>query len=95
MNLYDRQIKAFAKEIFGESYGKRVLVKGGVGRLQKQVIPPEQFLQTLGKIKDSDESMYLYLYLLYTTGCRSNALRKIKFSDFRLQVSPIFADALD
>lgn len=30
--------------------------------------------------------MYLYLYLLYTTGCRSNALRKIKFSDFKLQV---------
>ena len=58
-------------------------MKGGVGRLQKQVIPLEDFTDTLARVKEFDEDMYLYLYLLYTTGARSNALRAVKFSDFR------------
>jgi hypothetical protein len=61
-------------------------VKGGVGRLQKQVIPQEDFFKTLEKVKEFDQDMYLYLYLLYSTGCRSAALREVKFDDFKLQV---------
>lgn len=69
-----------------------MLVKGGVGRLQKQVIPLEDFIATLEKVKEFDEDMYLYLFLLYTTGCRSNALRQVKFSDFKIEVKLILTN---
>lgn len=38
--------------------------------------------------------MYMYLFLLYTTGCRSKALRDAKFSDLKIQADGRYSIAL-
>lgn len=43
----------------------------------------EDFIEILTKIRESDPQLYLYLFLLYSTGCRGKALREVKFSDLR------------
>jgi len=60
-----------------------VLVKGGEARLQKKVIPLEDFISILKQIRKDDKQLFIYLFLLYSTGCRSKALRDAKFSDIK------------
>ena len=76
-------MKAFANSIYDEQYKKKALVKGGEAKLQKKVIPFDDFINVLKEIRSYDKQLFIYLFLLYSTGCRSKALRNAKFSDIK------------